>query len=105
MKIFLSWSGAISCEVAAKLRTWLRSVIQATDPWMSRDDISAGSIWFGEINENIRRSKFGIICVTRENKKAPWLLWEAGALFRGYEDAQSAEGGGAGGGARRVVPL
>ena len=93
MKIFLSWSGDRSHDVAIKLRTWLRDVIQAADPWMSKEDISPGAIWFGEISDNIIESKYGILCVTEENREKPWLLWEAGALYRGFEDP------------RRVVPF
>lgn len=93
MKIFLSWSGDRSHDVAIKLRTWLRDVIQAADPWMSKEDISPGAIWFGEISDNIIESKYGILCVTGENREKPWLLWEAGALYRGFEDP------------RRVVPF
>lgn len=93
MKIFLSWSGDISRDVATMLRTWLRSVLHATDPWMSKEDIPPGTIWFGVISENITESKYGILCVTKENRKAPWLLWEAGALYRGFKET------------RRVVPF
>ena len=93
MKIFLSWSGDRSHDVAAKLRTWLRDVIQASEPWMSKEDISPGAIWFGEISDNINESKYGILCVTRDNREKPWLLWEAGALYRGFQDP------------RRVVPF
>lgn len=93
MKIFLSWSGGLSRDVATTLRTWLRGVIQAIDPWMSQEDLTPGSIWFSEISKKIKESEYGILCITRENQKAPWLLWEAGALYRGFEDT------------RRVVPL
>lgn len=53
---------------------------------MSGKDIEPGSIWFNEISDNIETSKFGILCITKENRKEPWLLWEAGALYRGYEN-------------------
>lgn len=86
MKVFISWSRDLSLEVATKLRTWLRGVIQALDPWMSSEDIPAGKIWFGEISANITQAKYSILCVTKGNQNSPWLLWEAGALYRGFED-------------------
>src|SRR5262245_52867304 len=88
MKIFLSWSDPLSRDVAKALRSWLRSVIQATRPWMSAEDISPGKLWFGEIDKEIVASKYGVICVTAQNKSNPWLLWEAGALYAGFKSEQ-----------------
>src|SRR5690606_7657635 len=88
MKIFLSWSRPVSHDVALLLRNWLPSIIQAIRPWMSEEDIAPGRLWFGSINEEIRESRYGIICVTPQNRTAPWLLWEAGALYRGFENEQ-----------------
>lgn len=86
--VFLSWSGAASHDVAVELKKWLRFIIQAAQPWMSDEDISPGSNWFGAISDRITKSKIGIICVTRENQYSPWLLWEAGALYAGFRDSQ-----------------
>lgn len=88
MKIFLSWSGPVSHDVAVLLKRWLRTVIQATNPWMSEEDIAPGSLWFSAISDEISDSNYGVICVTKENLSAPWLLWEAGALYRGFNDTQ-----------------
>lgn len=40
MKIFLSWSGEASHQVALALRDWLGTVLPATAPWISSEDIS-----------------------------------------------------------------
>jgi hypothetical protein len=55
---------------------------------MSAEDIAPGKLWFGAISQEIKDSRYGIICVTAEHRNAPWLLWEAGALYRGFEDSQ-----------------
>lgn len=83
MKVFLSWSGDRSKQVAQKLKIWIKSVIQATEPWMSDVDIERGSTWFSEIFQNLESSNVGIVCLTAENKNAPWILFEAGALAKG----------------------
>ncbi len=80
MKIFISWSGDKSREVAEFLSDWLKYVIQTSEPWISTDDIYKGDAWFSEIAKNLNESETGIICVTKENKNKPWLLFEAGAL-------------------------
>jgi TIR domain len=85
MKIFLSWSGARSNFLAQALRGWLPRVIQSVKPWMSDEDISAGSRWLNEVSSELSESKLGIICVTPENQSNPWLLFEAGALSKTLE--------------------
>lgn len=88
MKIFLSWSGNRSREVATVLSDWLRCVIQASKPWISTRDIERGSLWRGEINNQLKDTSIGIICLTQENKNRPWILFEAGALAKGLSIAR-----------------
>jgi hypothetical protein len=80
MKIFVSWSGERSKELARLLKDWLPKVIQECDPWFSEKDIPSGAPWPTEISNNLNRARFGIMCVTPENLNAPWLFFEAGAL-------------------------
>lgn len=82
MKVFVSWSGERSRRVAELLREWLAGVIQRLDIWISLD-LDRGSTWFSEINEAISAVEVGIVCLTKENLNAPWILFEAGALARG----------------------
>lgn len=82
MKIFISWSGTLSCEVAKLLKTWLKCVLQATEPWISSDDIQRGSIWFNDVTDTLNDCSTGIVCLTKGNIKAPWILFEAGGLLK-----------------------
>lgn len=88
MKVFLSWSGERSKQVALLLNNWLCCVIQAARPWISSKDIDRGSLWFSEINDQLKDTSVGIICLTQENKNRPWILFEAGALAKGLSTAR-----------------
>jgi hypothetical protein len=82
IRIFLSWSGNRSRELAVLLSSWLPRVIQTSRTWMSDHHVDKGSSWYKEIDTSLDGYNFGIICVTPENYFAPWLLFEAGALSR-----------------------
>lgn len=82
MKIFISWSGSTSQSVAEALHDWLPRVIQAVQPWLSSKNIDKGARWSNDIATQLDETKFGLICLTRENMEAPWILFEAGALSK-----------------------
>jgi hypothetical protein len=92
MKVFISWSGSVSHEVALALREWLPSVIQSIDPYVSSEDTDKGARWGVEIGKELEASDFGILCVTPGNSEAPWIQFEAGALSKSLDRS-------------RVVPL
>lgn len=79
MIVFISWSGALSEAFADLLSNWLPDVIQRVKPWISSQDIDKGSLWSSELTEALATT-IGVLCVTQENKDAPWLLFESGAL-------------------------
>jgi hypothetical protein len=82
MKVFISFSGDRSAAVAAALRDWLPSVIQATKPFLSKMDIQKGLQWQNEIATALAGAGVGIICITPENVREPWILFESGALSK-----------------------
>lgn len=84
MKVFISWSGERSKLVAQALHEWMPLVLHFVEPWLSDKDIEAGERWIVELGKELQDSKFGIIVVTPENVKAPWLLFEAGALSNAF---------------------
>ena len=86
MKLFISWSGEKSQIVANALRQWIPDVIQIVEPWMSAKDIDAGARWNREIQDRLSETKFGIICLTKNNIESPWILFEAGAIAKTIAD-------------------
>jgi len=85
VKIFISWSGERSKKIAVALRKWIKRVIQSVEPYVSSEDIPKGMRWSGDIANELQDTNFGILCVTRDNFEAPWLLFEAGALSKTIE--------------------
>jgi hypothetical protein len=81
MQVFISWSGPVSRGIAEKLSKWLPSVIQAVKPYFS-PDIKKGVRWRDDLSGALDKTDFGIVCLTRENLSAPWLLFESGAIAK-----------------------
>lgn len=82
VKIFISWSGDRSRELAELLAGWIPNVIQTVECFFSSTGIRAGDRWNEEINSQLEVTDFGILCVTPGNIGAPWLNYEAGALAK-----------------------
>lgn len=92
MKVFISWSGSTSKRLAEVFKEWVPAVIQAVKPYFSPNDVDKGSRWYTEISKELDQSKVGLICLTRENLDAPWIMFEAGALSKSVDKS-------------RVIPL
>src|SRR5436309_49863 len=80
MLVFVSWSGSLSRAVAEALRDWLPHILDV-QPWISSSDILPGDQWFVQLSQRLERVDFGIVCLTKANRDAPWLLFESGALL------------------------
>lgn len=83
--MFISWSGEKSKKLAEILKRWLPGVIQAVRPFFTPDDIEKGVRWNTDISKELENSSVGIICLTRANLQAPWLMFEAGALSKSID--------------------
>lgn len=88
MKIFISWSGNKSQEVAKILKQWIPCVIQSVEPYFSSADIDKGARWSTDIAKELQDASFGILCVTKDNLSSSWLNFEAGALSKSIEQSK-----------------
>lgn len=82
-KIFISWSGRNSKRIAIALKETLENKIFAStdlECFVSTVDIASGDDWWNKIKKELKKCKQGILCVTKENIKAPWIFYEAGAM-------------------------
>lgn len=87
MRVFLSWSGSASHNVARALRDWLPSVLPFVSPWVSSEDISKGKRWSAVIAEELEDCSYCIVCVTPETARQPWINFEAGAIAKVVSDS------------------
>jgi hypothetical protein len=82
--VFISWSATRSRWVADAFREWLPAVLQSVKPWMS-PEIDKGTRGQNVISDKLNKVRVGIVCLTPENLKEPWILFEAGALSKAVE--------------------
>lgn len=88
MKVFISWSGERSKALATALKEWIPLVLQYAQPFVSDKDINAGDRWAQTVATELESANFGILCVTPENIKSEWILFEAGALSKSMQDGK-----------------
>ncbi len=82
MDVFISWSGKTSGKLAKELSDWLPSVIQAVKPFYSKDNIEKGSRGSKIVDDELEKANIGLLCLTRGNLEAPWIMFEAGSLSK-----------------------
>jgi hypothetical protein len=87
MKVFLSWSGKTSREVAQAFHDWLPFVIQAVKPFISTGDIDKGKRWSDVISNELNETAYGILIITPDNFDKPWIHFEAGAISKAVDKA------------------
>lgn len=78
MNIFISWSKKPSMEYALKTKDLLEKIDSNITAFVSERDILAGEDVQNEIINKISECDKLILCFTKENKRSPWLLFEAG---------------------------
>lgn len=83
-KVFISWSGDLSKQLAEAIRNWIPSVLQFVKPYFTPDDIEKGAKWGSDISRELESSDIGLLCLTPDNTEKPWILFEAGALSKNF---------------------
>lgn len=90
MKIFVSWSGELSRQIAEVLKKWIPCIIQSVEVFFSPDDIEKGDNWDKTISTELSECNYGIICLTTDNTTAPWINFEAGAIAKSLDSKVTA---------------
>ena len=71
---------------------WLPTIVPGTQPFSS-DEIQGGDVWVRSLLDNLATAQYGILCVTSENRHAPWLSFEAGSLWKHLVDGKQLTAG------------
>ncbi len=85
MKVFITWSGERSREIAEIFKEYIPKIIQTCDTFTS-EDMGKGEVWFPRLAEEFEECEIGLICLTPENLSEDWILFETGALLSLEED-------------------
>lgn len=92
MKLFISWSGKLSKEVAKLLQNWLENTVftdESIETFISSEDIDAGADWLNDIKCNLLEADCAIIVLTKDNIGAPWLNFESGSIAVSKDDKKA----------------
>lgn len=78
MNVFISWSKKKSMEYAKEIKKLLEKLDYSMKAFVSEVDINGGEDVQEKIIQKIQECDTLVLCFTKENKKSPWLLFEAG---------------------------
>jgi hypothetical protein len=90
MKVFVCWSGRRSQEFASLLKSWLQGLMPRRIDARLSIDIQKGTLWFHELDKALEGARLGIVCLTDEALRSPWIHYEAGILSRALREADHA---------------
>lgn len=90
MNIFISWSGEVSKNIANLLKKWIPHFFESVEVFFSPEDIEKGQNWNKRITEELANCNYGIVCLTTDNKSAPWINFEAGAIANAFDSKVTA---------------
>lgn len=81
-EVFISWSGEKAKTYALFLENMLDEIFGKKSSVFYSGNIETGTIWLEKINQALTESIVGIIILTKESMKRPWVNFEAGAIFK-----------------------
>ena len=81
-EVFISWSGEKANAYAQILEKMLNQIFGNRAEIFYSGNIESGAVWLERINQALEEAKIGIIILTKESVKKPWVNFEAGAIFK-----------------------
>jgi hypothetical protein len=84
MRLFICWSGTRGQALANLLKQRLPKLLESLDVDVSLD-IAKGARWLAKLEELLGSADAGLVCLTPEGVRSPWVHYEAGALAFGLK--------------------
>ena len=81
MEIFISWSKNKSKLLALETKKLIQNVLGKKVEVFFSPDMYKGTSVDNEIHNNLLKSDKCIVCITSDNFKNPWLMYEAGVVY------------------------
>jgi hypothetical protein len=83
MKVFVSWSGRLSQQIAEELKKYLVDVFGDTLEIFLSADSEPGTKWQRVLDSELSEADAALLVLTAESCSRPWVLFEAGAISVG----------------------
>lgn len=80
-KIFISWSKNKSKKLAKETKAFLNNIFSGEIEFFFSPEMYKGTCVDNEIHKNLLNSDKCLVCITYDNFKNPWLLYEAGVVY------------------------
>ena len=81
MRIFISWSKDKSRQLAEETKKFISNILGNPVEFFFSPEMYKGTRVDNQIHEELLKCDKCIVCITSENFKNPWLLYEAGIIF------------------------
>ena len=81
MEIFISWSKDKSRLLAVETKKFILNALGNKLEVFFSPDMYKGTSVDNEIHNNLLKSDKCIVCITSDNFKNPWLMYEAGVVY------------------------
>lgn len=80
-RFFISWSKNKSRQLAEATKKFLEKTLGNSVEFFFSPEMYKGTCVDNEIHKNLLTSDKCLVCITAENFKNPWLLYEAGVVY------------------------
>lgn len=81
MRIFISWSKDKSRQLAEETKKFISNLFGNSVEFFFSPEMYKGTRVDNQIHEELLKCDKCLVCITSENFKNPWLLYEAGIIF------------------------
>ncbi len=83
-KLFISWSGDLTKEIASNFFNLLNNVFSNISSRIFFSQyIEYGKYWYDKINNNLEKASYGVVFLSKNNLNSSWLNYELGGLSVG----------------------